>query len=76
MSRRSPFEVQLSAEDRAVLEARASSRMAAHAEVVRARIVLAAADGARNVDIAKRSGSVSTWPRNGASVSAWRGSKD
>jgi transposase len=56
MSRRSPFEVRLSPEDRGVLEERASSRTAAHAEVVRARIVLAAADGARNVDIAQRVG--------------------
>ena len=56
MSRRSPFGVQLSPEDRAVLEERASSRTAAHGEVVRARIVLAAADGARNVDIAQRVG--------------------
>ena len=56
MSRRSPFEVRLSPEDRAVLEERASSRTAAHAGVLRARIVLAAADGARNVDIARRVG--------------------
>ena len=56
MARRSPFEVQLSAEERAVFEERASSRTMAHAEVVRARIVLLAADGARNVDIAKEVG--------------------
>lgn len=56
MSRRSPFVVRLSGEDRAVLEERASSRTAAHAEVVRARIVLLAADGAQNVDIARRVG--------------------
>src|SRR5271154_1748166 len=56
MSRRSPFEVRLSPEDRAALEERAGSRTAAHAEVVRARIVLAAADGAQNVDIARRVG--------------------
>jgi transposase len=56
MSRRSPFEVRLSQEDRAVLEERASSRTTAHAEVVRARIVLAAADDAQNVDIAQRVG--------------------
>ncbi len=56
MSRRSPFEVRLSLEERAVLEGRASSRVAAHAEVVRARIVLAAAAGERNVDIASRVG--------------------
>jgi transposase len=56
MSRRSPFEVRLSVEDRAILEERASSRTAAHGEVVRARIVLLAADGERNVDIARRAG--------------------
>lgn len=56
MSRRSPFVVRLSVEDRAVLEERSSSRTAAHAEVVRARVVLLAAGGARNVDIARRVG--------------------
>ena len=56
MSRRSPFEVQLCSEDRSVLELRASSRSAPHSEVVRARIVLLAAEGARNIDIAKRVG--------------------
>ena len=56
MSRRSPFEVQLCSEDRTVLEARASARTVAHAEVIRARIVLLAAEGALNVDIAKRVG--------------------
>ena len=56
MSRRSPFVVQLSPEDRAVLEERASSRSVAHAVVVRARIVLLAADGLQNVVIAERVG--------------------
>jgi hypothetical protein len=56
MSRRSPFEVRLSLEDRLVLEERASSRTAAHAMVVRARIVLLAAEGAQNVEIARRVG--------------------
>jgi len=56
MSRRSPFEVQLGNLDRSILEQRASSRAAAHADVVRARIVLAAAKGAQNVDIAKEVG--------------------
>jgi transposase len=56
MSRRSPFEVRLSVEDRALLQERASSRTATHAEVVRARIVLLAADGEQNVDIADRVG--------------------
>ena len=56
MSRRSPFVVVLSSEERAVLEEQAASRSASHASVVRARIVLAAADGLRNVDIAARLG--------------------
>ncbi len=56
MPRRSPFVVRLSPGDRKVLEERASSRSAAHAEVVRARIVLLAADDVRNVDIARRVG--------------------
>lgn len=56
MSRRSPFVVRLSPEDRVVLEERAASRTAAHSVVVRARIVLLAADGHRNVDIAAQVG--------------------
>jgi transposase len=56
VSRRSPFEVQLCDVDRAVLEERAASRTAAHSEVVRARIVLLAAQGTANVEIAKRVG--------------------
>lgn len=56
MSRRSPFEVCLSSEDRAVLEQRASSGTAPHREVVRARIVLLAAAGLENVEIARRVG--------------------
>ena len=62
----------LSSEERAVLRSRASSRTAAHAEVVRARIVLLAADGAPNVDIATRLGCASMWCRGGASGSASR----
>ena len=56
MSRRSPFVVRLSAEDRTVLEERSGSRLVSHGAVVRARIVLLAADGAQNVDIAARVG--------------------
>jgi transposase len=56
VSRRSPFEVQLCSEDRSVLEVRALSRTAPHAEVIRARIVLLAVEGARNIDIAVRVG--------------------
>jgi len=53
VSRRSPFDVRLSPEDQAVLEERASSRTAPYARVVRARIVLEAAAGAQNVEIAR-----------------------
>lgn len=67
MSRRSPFVVVLSGEDRAVLEERAGSRSGSHSSVVRARIVLLAADGVQNVDIAARVGvcvdAVSRWRR-------------
>lgn len=56
MSRQSPFMVRLTREDRVVLEERAGSRSMSHALVVRARIVLLAADGLQNVDIAARVG--------------------
>jgi transposase len=56
VSRRSPFQVQLCDGDRAVLEERASSRSLPHAQVVRARIVLLAAEGAQNVEIARQVG--------------------
>ena len=56
MSRRSPFEVQLGSEDRRILEVRAASLSASHAVVVRARIVLLAAQGAQNIHIANRVG--------------------
>jgi len=56
VSRCSPFDVELCGEVRAVLEGRASSRCEPHAVVVRARIVLLAAVGARNVDIAEQVG--------------------
>ncbi len=56
MSRRSPFDVCLSSEERAILKQRASSGTASHREVIRARIVLLAADGLENVEIARRVG--------------------
>lgn len=56
MGRWSPFVVRLSSEDRAVLEERAGSRTVSHVSVVRARIVLLAADDMKNVDIAARVG--------------------
>ena len=45
VTRRSPYVIELSAQDRAVLEQRARAYTAAHHEVVRAKIVLMAADG-------------------------------
>jgi transposase len=56
VSRRSPFVVSLSVVARMVLEEKASSRGAPYGQVVRARIVLLAAGGAANVDIAGRLG--------------------
>lgn len=67
MSRRSPFEICLSEADRSVLEQRARSYTAPHGEVVRARIVLLAAEGKANVVIADELGVhvdvVSRWRR-------------
>ena len=54
MTRRSPYVIELSAQDRAVLEQRARAYTAAHHEVVRAKIVLMAADGLENMVIAAR----------------------
>jgi transposase len=54
MSRRSPYVIELSAEDRAVLEERARAYTASFAAVVRAKIVLLAADGVPNIRIAQR----------------------
>ncbi|MGH9120321.1 MAG: IS630 family transposase [Acidimicrobiales bacterium] len=56
MSRRSPFVIELSDEDRCELERRARCYSLAHAQVVRARIVLLAADGWANVAIAEELG--------------------
>jgi transposase len=54
MSRSSPFVVTLSDADRAELRRRACCYSAPHAEVVRAKIVLLAADGLENTVIAAR----------------------
>jgi transposase len=54
MSRRSPFVIDLSGEDRDQLEALVRRWTAEHRMVVRARIVLAAADGEENAGIAER----------------------
>lgn len=54
MSRQSPFAIKLSDEDRGRLESLVRQATAEHRMVVRARIVLAAADGEENISIAVR----------------------
>jgi DNA-directed RNA polymerase specialized sigma24 family protein len=54
MSRRSPFVVVLSDADRKGLEDRARAYTLSHAQVVRAKIVLMAAEGLSNSAIAER----------------------
>jgi hypothetical protein len=66
VTRRSPFVIELSASDRAVLEQRSRAYTAAHHEVVRAKIVLMAAAGLENTVIAAR------LDVPGAVVSRWR----
>jgi transposase len=65
MTRRSPYVIVLSATDRAVLAERARAYTASFAQVVRAKIVLMAADGEANTIIAQRLdvhiGVVSRW---------------
>jgi transposase len=56
MSRQSPFVIVLSEEDRGRLESLVRRRTAEQRMVVRARIVLAAADGIENATIAGRLG--------------------
>ena len=54
MPRKSPYVVELRSEDRAVLEGRARKYTLPYREVVRARIVLMAAEGMDNDQIALR----------------------
>ena len=54
MPRTSPYEIVLSDQELAELEARSRRYTSPYAEVVRARIVLMAADGLRNDEIAAR----------------------
>jgi transposase len=67
MSRCSPFVIVLSEADRAVLEDRARAYTASYAEVIRAKIVLLAAEDLPNAAIAERLdthvGVVSRWRR-------------
>jgi DNA-binding NarL/FixJ family response regulator len=54
MPRKSPFTVELTAAERAVLESTSRRYTASYRDVVRARIVLLAADGKENIEIARR----------------------
>ena len=54
MTRRSPYVIELSAVDRAALEQRARAYTAPYHQVMRAKIVLLAADGLENTVIADR----------------------
>jgi winged helix-turn helix protein len=54
VTRHSPFVIELSAQDRAALEQRARTYTAPYHQVMRAKIVLLAADGLENTVIAGR----------------------
>ena len=72
MAMRSPFIIALTTLDESVLHARARSSKSAHRDVIRARIVLAAADGATNTEIAAEVGvhvdTVRKWRRRFAAA--------
>lgn len=67
-SRRSPFVVKLSAEERAVLSARAAPRTARHAEVVRARIVRGCRESGAACGVAPFDGHLTIAPSGAAAV--------
>jgi len=52
--RRSPFEIELSPKERSELERRAATYTAPYRDVIRAKIVLMAAEGLQNKEIAHR----------------------
>jgi transposase len=54
MPRQSPFRIDLAAEDEAILEALARRYTSSYRDVIRAKIVLYAAQGLRNDEIAQR----------------------
>ena len=54
MPRRSPFEIDVPRSDRAELERRAATYTAPYRDVIRAKIVLMAAEGLQNKEIAHR----------------------
>lgn len=66
MSRRSPYSIELTPEERSDLERQGRRQTATRREVFRAQIVVLAADGLRNDEIAGRLGTVRT------TVSRWR----
>ena len=67
MSRRSPYVIELTPDERAELERRVRRQTASSREVFRARIVLLAATGLRNDEIAVRLDTVRE------TASKWRG---
>ena len=66
MSRRSPYRIELTPEERSELERRVRRQTATKREVFRAQIVVLAADGLRNDEIAERLGTARE------TVSRWR----
>ena len=54
MPRNSPYEIRLTEDERATLRRRAAAYTAPYRDVVRAKIVLMAADGLQNKEIAHR----------------------
>lgn len=72
MTMSSPFTITVTILDESVLRARARSTIAAHRDVIRARIVLAAAQGATNTEIAAEVGvhidTVRKWRRRFATA--------
>ena len=72
MAMSSPYVITLTLLDESILQARARSSTAAHRDVIRARIVLAAAEGAANTEIAAEVGvhvdTVRKWRRRFATA--------
>ena len=66
MPRTSPFDITLTEHERSVLEAMARSYTSSYRDVVRAKMILYAAEGQQNKDIAAR---LDTFPQI---VSKWR----
>jgi transposase len=54
MPRQSPYPIELAPEERRILEARARRHTLSYREVVRAKLILLAAEGLENREIARR----------------------